>query len=98
MSEKAGGNYWPVFQRHHRVTQGYPLSPTIFNVVIGAVIRHWVTVVGVPQGGTGQGLGESIQTVVANLYANDGLVASPESNHLQEAFDVLTGLFDQVGL
>ena len=25
------------------VTQGYPLSPTIFNVVVDAVIFHWVT-------------------------------------------------------
>ena len=25
------------------VTQGGPLSPTIFNVVVDAVVRHWVT-------------------------------------------------------
>ena len=25
------------------VTQGYPLSPTIFNVVVDAVVRHWFT-------------------------------------------------------
>ena len=27
------------------VTQGDPLSTTIFNVVVDAVLRHWVTLV-----------------------------------------------------
>ena len=43
-------------------------------------------------------MGELIQTLTAIFYAEDGLVASPESDHFQGAFDVLTGLFDQVGL
>ena len=25
------------------MTQGDPLSPTIFNVVVDALVRHWVT-------------------------------------------------------
>ena len=32
------------------------------------------------------------------FYAGDGLVLSPESICLQVAFNVLTGLFGQVGL
>ena len=32
------------------------------------------------------------------FYANDGLVASPKSSRIQAAFDVLTGLFDHVGI
>ena len=27
------------------VTQGYPLSPSIFNVMVGAIIRNWVGMV-----------------------------------------------------
>ena len=32
------------FQGAHEVTQGYPLSPTILNMVIDAVVRHRVMV------------------------------------------------------
>ena len=49
MTEKAEGHYGTVFHIHHRVTQGEPLSSTIFNVVVDSVIRHWVTVVGSPR-------------------------------------------------
>ena len=44
MVAKAGGYYGSVFKISRGVTQGYPLYPTIFNVVVDAVVRHWVTV------------------------------------------------------
>ena len=44
------------------------------------------------EGAVKEGLATSI------FYADDGLVASKESAHLQGAFDSLTGLFNQVGL
>ena len=65
---------------------------------VDAVIRHWLKVVVGPQNGIAQGLGASIQTLVTLFYADDGLVVSPESAQLQGAFNVLTGLFDLVGL
>ena len=42
---RAGGYYVTAFQEERGVTQGYPLSPTIFNVVVDAVVRYWVAVV-----------------------------------------------------
>ena len=66
-------------------------------MVVDTIIQHWVTVVGGGvQEGTGQVLGTSIHTLLALFYANDRLVASPESARLQEAFDALMGLLDQV--
>ena len=57
-----------------------------------------MTVVGGTKEGTRQGLGESIQTLSALFHTNDGLIASLESAFLQGEFDVLPGLFEQVGL
>ena len=43
MVARAGGYYGTGFKGGRGVTQGDPLSPTIFNVVVDAVVRHWVT-------------------------------------------------------
>ena len=40
MVARAGGYYMEAFKGARGVTQGYPLSPTIFNVVLDAVVRH----------------------------------------------------------
>ena len=37
--------YGTAFQGSRGVTQGYPLSLTILNVVLDVVVRNWVTVV-----------------------------------------------------
>ena len=47
--------------------------------------------------GTG-GLGLTIIDLAAYFYANDGIMASTQTERLHRAFDVLTGLFDRVGL
>ena len=40
MVARAGGYYGTAFKGERGVTQGGPLSPTIFNVVVDAVVRH----------------------------------------------------------
>ena len=45
MVARAGGYFGTGFKGEMGVTQGDPLSPTIFNVVVDAVVRHWVTLV-----------------------------------------------------
>ena len=45
MVARSGGYYRTGFKGERGVTQGNPLSPTIFNVVVDAVVRHWVTLV-----------------------------------------------------
>ena len=45
MVARAGGYYGDAFKGGQGVKQGDPLSPTIFNVVVDAVVRHWVTMV-----------------------------------------------------
>ena len=43
MVSRAGCYYGAPFTGFRGVTQGYPLSPTIFNMVVDAVIYHWMT-------------------------------------------------------
>ena len=44
MVARTGGYYEAAFMGDRGVMQGDPLSPTIFNVVVDAVVRHWVSV------------------------------------------------------
>ena len=57
------------------MTQGKPLPPKIFNVVVDAVVSHWMMVVTPTDVETG-GLGLMIIDLAAYFYSNDGLVAS----------------------
>ena len=50
----AGGYYGTTFRGERGVTQGDPLSPIIFNVVVDAVVRHWVTVESKRRAGSGE--------------------------------------------
>ena len=93
IASKSRDHCRPVLHSHCGVTQGDPLSPTIFNVFVDAVIRHWMTVVEVPQEGAIQGLGTSTQTVLALFYGNDGLILLPERACHQGAFDALRRIF-----
>ena len=45
MVARAGGYYRTVFEGERGMTQGDPLSPTIFNVAVDMVVRHWVHVI-----------------------------------------------------
>ena len=53
MVARAGSYYRMALQGTRGVTQGDPLSPTIFNVVVDAVVHNWVTVVMVGRQGCG---------------------------------------------
>ena len=79
------------------MTQGDPLSPTIFNVVVDAVVRHWVTLT-VEEAETQGERGWEGRHQDALFYADDGMVASPDPRWLQWAFNTLVRLFDRVGL
>ena len=51
MVDQEGGYYRVTFCGNIGVTQGDPMSPTIFNVVMEAVIRHWESMVAGKTGG-----------------------------------------------
>ena len=49
----AGGYFGSHSKGKRGVTQGGPISTTIFNVVVDAVMNYWVSVVEETEGGTG---------------------------------------------
>ena len=97
MVAQAGGYYGTLFRGERGVTQGDPLSPKIFTVVVDAVVRHWVHGVVKELEARGEtGREGRHQTVL--FYAKDGMVASLDPNCLQGTFHALVGLFDRMGL
>ena len=97
MIERVGGYYGTTFQGARGVTQGYPLSSTIFNVVVNAVVIHWVTVM-VEVTEEREEHGQKGRHQAAPFYADDVMVTLSDPRWLQGAFNTLVGLFDRVGL
>ena len=60
MVEKSGGYHAPPFKGSHGVAQGDSLLTMIFNFVVDAKARHWVTAV-VEEEVVPEGLRRSIQ-------------------------------------
>ena len=79
------------------MTQGDPLSPTILNVVVDAVLSHCVTGFIADAEERGE-LGKEGRHQAALLYADDGMVDLSEPQWKKGAFKNLVGLFDRVGL
>ena len=97
MVARAGGYYGTAFGGERGVMQGEPLSPTIFNVVVDAVVRNWVHRVVEEEEARGE-TGREVRHQAELFYANDGTVTSSDPAWLQGAFNALVGLFDRVGL
>ena len=55
MMAQAGGYYGEPLCGEQGATQGYTLSPTIFNVVVDAVVCHWGSLVVEREGGDSSG-------------------------------------------
>ena len=74
MVARAGGYYGTAFWEECGVTQGDPLSPTIFNVVVDAVVWHWMVVMVEVEEEWGD-RGQESRHQPALFYANNGMIA-----------------------
>ena len=72
-----GGYYGTGFKGERGVTQGDPLSPTIFNLVVDAVVHHWFTMKLEEVEKRGERRKEG-RHQAALFYADDGMVASSD--------------------
>ena len=91
---ESGGYYGSDFQGFRGVTQVYPLSPTISNVVVDAAVQYWVEVMVYSAVRRGQ----EVRHQNSLFYADDGMVASSDPRCIQGAFITLEGIFERVGL
>ena len=97
MVARAGGYYGTAFWGKCAVTQGDPIYPTIFNVVVDAVVQQWVTMM--VEGAEERGeRGHEGRHLAALFYADNGVVESLVPLWLKGAFDTLVGLFYRVDL
>ena len=97
MVTRVGRYYRALFKGHQWVTHGDHLLTTIFNMVVEAVIQHWITLIAGEEEGL-DSFGRAIQCLVAFLYADDSLLEFPRPSMPQVALDVPIGLFDRVDL
>ena len=94
---RAGGNYGEAFSAEGGVTQGGPLSSLMFNACVDAVIRVWLHRA-LGEDAARDGIGDRVAEILVAFYVDDGLIASQYPVWLQESFDILVGLFEQIGL
>ena len=102
---RAEGNFGRIFKADRGVTQGAPLSPKIFNILVDAVVREWLRqlfgddIAKVVFGATGPGEEQRLlRLFVALFYTDDGHIALRDPVLLDHALVIILGLFKRVGL
>ena len=77
MVARTGGYFGVPIKGQCVVTQGDPLYPKIYNVVVYTVPRHWVSVLAEEDvEAVTDGFGRYVQRMAAYFYADDGILAS----------------------
>lgn len=90
---RQNGYYGRSFRAFCGVIQGDPVSPTLFNILVDAVVRAWKAQRPPPD----PDIPDSLRTDVS-FYADDGKIGSVLSEETQDSLDTLTDLFQRGGL
>jgi hypothetical protein len=86
---KQQGYHGRPFRSERGTTQGDIISPTIFNIIVDAVVRAWYHTLNL------EGIANNIQAI---FYADDGHIYSNDPDALQQAVDLIVDLFQCMGL
>jgi hypothetical protein len=92
------GNYGEPFKAGHGVTQGGPLSAKLFNILVDAVVCELFRLLREEGNYKEAELEELMATFFASFYVDDAFLASRDAEFLQRALDIISGLFEWVGL
>ena len=94
---RANGRYGQGFRQFRGVTQGGPLSPRLFNIVVDAVVREWLRRA-LGEEAAKDGVAQMAARFIALFYVDDGFIASRDPVLLQKCLDILVAVFERVGL
>ena len=85
MVTRAGGYYRAPFKGYWGLIKLDPLSPILVNVVVGAMVWHWLMLVALEEVGLAglAGLGRAIHRMAYFFYANDGVIPWPSHSTAQ---------------
>lgn len=95
---RLGGFHGEPIDVNGGVTQGDIPSPGIFNIVVDAIVRYWLSVTSENGDDAIEGLDIRVQHRHVLFYADDGSLLARSATLLQQSFDFLIDLFDRVGL
>ena len=95
---RASRNYGTPFKAGRGVTQGGPLSAKLFNMMVDAVVREWLRILGEELDMEGEELDLTIEALFAIFYVDDVYIAARDPIFLQQAIDILVTIFKRVGL
>ena len=94
MATRASRYYGEPFPGSRGIIQGGPLSPRIFNIVVGAIVRNWFGMVAKNKDGPGD-FGCTVAEKAAFFHADNGMVYPNNTVWLQWIFNDLIGLFER---
>ena len=85
------------FKAFRGVTQGKPLSPRLFKIMMDTIVWEWRRQVMGPEAAV-EGVGLEIRKLLTCFYMDDRVIALRDLVFLQECIDKLAALFDRVSL
>jgi hypothetical protein len=83
------GYYGDPFKSKRGTTQGNIISPTIFNIIVDAIVRAWYHQL------ESENLSDKVRAV---FFADDGHIYSNDAEALQRALEIIVQLFERMGL
>ncbi len=95
---QAKGNYGRPFKAGRGVTQEGPLSAKLFNILVNVMVWEWMRLMRATINDADGNLAECIEGLFTVFYANDGYIASCNTEFLQEALNILVKTFKRIGL
>ena len=97
MVPKAGQYYGHTFSMGREVTQGNLIPPTIFNIVVDAVVRAALQEICGPQESQHGFVWEAEDPNIC-FYADDGRISGRNTILVQTALTAMVIMFERVGL